>query len=87
MKNTKTTVPVHLQDAHYKGSEKLGRGIGYEYAHDFPKHFSRQRYLPEGLEKGAFYTPGARGWEAWRVEAAARDRSEQDEGGNAGADG
>ena len=36
----KATVPVHLQDSHYKGAAKLGHGIGYEYAHDFPKHFS-----------------------------------------------
>ena len=29
-------VPAHLQDAHYKGSAKLGHGIGYKYAHDYP---------------------------------------------------
>ncbi len=27
---------MHLQDAHYKGSAKLGHGIGYKYAHDYP---------------------------------------------------
>ena len=37
---TKSTIPPYLQDAHYGGSSKLNRGIGYEYAHDFPKHFS-----------------------------------------------
>ena len=42
-------VPVYLRDAHYGGAGKLGRGIGYEYAHDFPKHFSKQRYLPYEL--------------------------------------
>ena len=32
MKQTMTApVPVHLQDAHYKGSEKLGHGLGYLY--------------------------------------------------------
>lgn len=31
-------VPPHLQDAHYGGSAKLGRGTGYLYAHDFPNH-------------------------------------------------
>ncbi|MBO7710374.1 MAG: replication-associated recombination protein A [Lachnospiraceae bacterium] len=48
-------VPPHLQDAHYRGHESLGRGIGYEYAHDFPKHFSKQRYLPEELGDVHFY--------------------------------
>ena len=77
-------VPNHLRDRHRPGSDEYGP---YLYPHNYPAGWVAQRYLPEGLEKGAFYTPGARGWEAWRVEAAARDRSEQDEGGNAGADG
>ena len=29
-----TSVPSHLRDAHYKGAQKLGHGIGYKYAHD-----------------------------------------------------
>ncbi len=57
------TIPSYLQDAHYKGSSKLGRGIGYEYAHDFPKHFSRQRYLPEELGDMKFYDPSDNGFE------------------------
>ena len=57
------TIPPYLQDAHYKGSEKLGRGIGYEYAHDFPKHFSRQRYLPFELGDTKFYKPSGNGFE------------------------
>ncbi len=57
------TIPPYLQDAHYKGSAKLGRGIGYEYAHDFPKHFSRQRYLPEELGDISFYDPSENGFE------------------------
>ncbi len=57
------TIPSYLQDAHYKGSTKLGRGIGYEYAHDFPKHFSRQRYLPEELGDRKFYEPSENGFE------------------------
>ena len=35
-----------------------------------------QRYLPEGLERGCFYHPSERGWEAYRVDAAARDRAQ-----------
>ena len=63
VKKTRTTVPVHLQDAHYGGAGKLGRGIGYEYAHDFPKHFSKQRYLPYELGEVKFYEPSDSGYE------------------------
>ena len=52
-------VPAHLQDAHYKGSAKLGHGIGYKYAHDYV----RQQYLPDGLEDSRFYEPGDLGYE------------------------
>lgn len=56
-------VPVHLQDAHYKGSAKLGHGIGYKYAHDYPNHYVKQQYLPDGLEGSRFYEPGDLGYE------------------------
>ena len=59
----RATIPPDLQDAHYPGSGKLGRGTGYEYAHDFPKHFSRQRYLPEELGDTKFYYPSENGYE------------------------
>ncbi len=41
-------VPAHLQDAHYRGAKRLGRGIGYQYAHDHPGHHVKQGYLPSG---------------------------------------
>ena len=63
VRNRKATQPSYLQDAHYKGSAKLGRGTGYEYAHDFPKHFSKQRYLPEELGDTKFYIPSDNGYE------------------------
>ncbi len=63
VKNVKTTIPVHLQDSHYKGSGKLGHGIGYEYAHDYPNHFSKQQYLPEEIKDARFYEPGVLGYE------------------------
>ncbi len=63
VRSMKATVPVHLQDAHYGGAHKLGHGVGYEYAHDYPKHFSRQRYLPQELGERRFYHPSDSGYE------------------------
>ena len=57
VKNVKTTVPVHLQDAHYKGSANLGHGIGYKYAHDYPEHYVKQQYLPDEIRDAVFYEP------------------------------
>lgn len=59
----KTTVPAHLQDAHYKGSQKLGHGVGYKYAHDYPGHYVKQQYLPDEIKDARFYEPGVLGYE------------------------
>lgn len=59
----KTTVPSHLQDAHYKGSANLGRGTGYKYAHDYPNHYVEQQYLPEEIKGMQFYEPSDMGYE------------------------
>lgn len=56
-------IPVHLQDAHYKSSQKLGHGIGYKYAHDYPNHYVKQQYLPDGMEGAVFYEPSDNGYE------------------------
>lgn len=56
-------VPVHLQDSHYKSSAKLGRGLGYKYAHNYPMHYVRQQYLPDGLTEEKFYEPTGIGYE------------------------
>ena len=59
----KTTVPSHLQDAHYKGSKNLGHGIGYKYAHDYPNHYVEQQYLPDEIKNARFYEPSDLGYE------------------------
>lgn len=56
-------VPVHLKDAHYKGASKLGHGLGYKYAHDYPDHYVKQQYLPYELNGKEFYKPGQNGYE------------------------
>ncbi|MDO4404658.1 MAG: replication-associated recombination protein A [Atopobiaceae bacterium] len=65
-------VPNHLRDRHRPGSDEYG---AYLYPHNYPAGWVEQQYLPDGLERGAFYQPGPRGWEAWRIEATARDRT------------
>ena len=56
-------VPVHLQDSHYKGAQKLGHGDGYKYAHAYPNHYVKQQYLPDGLTDAKFYEPTEQGYE------------------------
>ena len=64
VKHTKTSsVPAHLQDAHYKSAERLGHGLGYKYPHDFPNHYVTQQYLPDGLTDRKFYEPSENGYE------------------------
>ncbi|MBP5291613.1 MAG: replication-associated recombination protein A [Lachnospiraceae bacterium] len=56
-------IPPHLQDAHYKSAHKLGHGIGYKYAHDYPDHYVEQQYLPYELNGKEFYSPTGNGYE------------------------
>ncbi len=64
VKNEKiNTIPPHLQDAHYKSAEKLGRGTEYKYAHSYPKHYVKQQYLPDELIGRRFYVPSDNGYE------------------------
>lgn len=63
VRNYKTTVPAYLRDGHYQGAKKLGRGIGYQYAHDYPNHYVRQQYLPDEILGTRFYEPGDNGKE------------------------
>ncbi len=57
------TVPPHLKDSHYGGAAKLGHGLDYKYAHDFPNHYVRQQYLPDELVGTVFYEPTEQGCE------------------------
>ena len=77
VRTTKTQpVPAHLQDAHYKGSAKLGHGVGYKYAHDYPNHYVSQQYLPDALVDESFYSPTDNGYEKHIKEHLDRIRSE-----------
>jgi len=61
--NVTPPVPTHLQDAHYKGAEKLGHGLGHKYAHAYPNHYVEQQYLPDSLVGTKFYEPTEMGYE------------------------
>jgi len=51
-------IPAHLKDSHYSGAEKLGRGIEYKYAHDFPNNWVEQQYLPNAIKASRYYEYG-----------------------------
>ncbi|MDE6014893.1 MAG: replication-associated recombination protein A [Acetatifactor sp.] len=72
-------VPPHLQDAHYKGAAKLGHGIGYKYAHDYPNNYVEQQYLPYELSGREFYKPSGNGYEVKIQEHMRRIRREAKE--------
>ncbi len=46
-------IPDHLKDSNYSGAEKLGRGIGYKYPHDFGGYVE-QEYMKK---KKKYYNP------------------------------
>ena len=48
-------IPSYLKDAHYAASEKLGNGVGYQYAHDYPNHYVKQQYLPDAIKNERLY--------------------------------
>lgn len=83
MKTVKTTmtetVPGHLRDAHYGGSARLGHGIGYKYAHDWPNHYVRQQYLPDSLVGERFYELSDQGYEKQMKDWMERIRREAEE--------
>ena len=74
----KTTVPVHLQDAHYAGAKGLGHGVGYQYAHDYPEHYVEQQYLPTEILGTVFYEPGELGYEKQMRERMERLRKRKE---------
>lgn len=72
-------IPTHLQDAHYKGAEKLGHGVGYKYAHAYKNHYVKQQYLPYELSGREFYRPSGNGYEVKIKEHMKRLKEEAEE--------
>ena len=57
-----TSVPMHLRNAPTKFMKESGYGKDYKYPHDYPEHFVREKYMPEGHDP-VFYYPTAEGRE------------------------
>ena len=72
-------VPPYLRDAHYGGAQKLGHGIGYKYAHDYPEHYVKQQYLPDEMVGERFYEPSQNGYEKEIAERLDRLRNRKGE--------
>ncbi len=71
-KGPRREVPNHLRDRHRPGSDEYG---AYLYPHNYAEGWVEQQYLPDGLERGSFFNPGPRGWEAWRLDSIYGDRA------------
>ena len=81
VREKRTSVPPHLQDAHYGGAAKLERGLTYKYAHDFPGHYVEQQYLPDEVVDEVFYKATDQGYEqtiAERMRTLGREKNIED---------
>ena len=57
-----SAVPVYLRDQSY--SVPHSKTPQYKFPHDYPGHFVRQTYMPEGYERRVYYHPTEQGHEA-----------------------
>lgn len=59
-------IPRHLKNVHADGAD-VKETVKYKYAHDYPNHYVKQQYLPDGLKNVCYYKYGEN-----RTEQAAR---------------
>ncbi len=65
--------PGNVVNAPIEGLKKHGKGVGYQYPHDFPSHVVAQQYRPSVVQKNIYYEPTEQGFEKEvkrRIEAA-----------------
>ncbi|MFV0359729.1 MAG: replication-associated recombination protein A, partial [Tropicimonas sp.] len=55
--------PKHILNAPTRLMKEQGYGAGYQYDHDAEDGFSGQNYFPDGMKRGVYYMPVARGFE------------------------
>lgn len=58
-------VPLHLRNPVTDLMSKVGYGKGYKYAHDFPKGYIPQQFLPDKLKGKKYYEPKKIGYERY----------------------
>lgn len=58
------SVPIHLRGTGYRGAEKLGHGVDYDYSHDHDQHVVAQQYFPDEVDAIALYKPTDQGKES-----------------------
>jgi putative ATPase len=68
-------VPPHLRGSNYPGAQRLGHGVGYQYAHDDPSGVVAQQYAPDSIAGSDYYVPTRRGAEADYADRVAKLRS------------
>ncbi|MEQ8623721.1 MAG: replication-associated recombination protein A [Vicingaceae bacterium] len=51
-------VPLALRNAPTKLMKEIGYGKEYKYAHNHPKNFVHQQYMPDEIEGQTFFNPG-----------------------------
>jgi putative ATPase len=56
-------VMPHLRYSQVRGAKEMGSGVGYKYAHDYPKNHVDQQYLPDELIGKTYYEPSDEGYE------------------------
>jgi putative ATPase len=67
MKTGTAPVPFHLRNAPTGLMKRLGYGKDYRYAHEDPRGWVPDTYLPDDLVGMVYYEPTTRGWEGkWR---------------------
>lgn len=63
------TIPAALRSKSGQANKRIGQGVGYKYAHDYPENISGDDYLEKPL---TLYTPRTAGWEAKIADRLAR---------------
>jgi putative ATPase len=63
------TIPAPLRSKTGQANKRIGQGVGYRYAHDYPENISGEDYLATPL---TLYTPKTAGWEAKIADRLAR---------------
>lgn len=55
--------PDHIVNAPIEAMGQHGRGVGYQYPHNFPSHVVQQTYRPAATQNNIYYEPGTEGFE------------------------